>query len=94
MTQDHSNAGEDPAGEDSPAGEDRAQQEGAAEGNTFGGSPTFPNPSTARPTGDTTGFNGSYTETEHHTQHEYDAEHQQKPSDGDAAGPDQEDRRP
>ncbi|WP_309071693.1 hypothetical protein [Arthrobacter sp.] len=88
MTQDRSNAGT------SHAGEGSAQEEGAPEGNPSGGSPTFPNPSTARPTGDTTGFNGSYTETEHHTQHEYDAEHQQNPSDDAAAeGSDQEDHR-
>lgn len=86
MTQDNSNAGQ------SPEDEGNAQQ-GGTEGNPFGGSPTFPNPSTTRPTGSTTGFNGSYTETEHHTQHEYDAENQQNPSDGDAAGSDQEDRR-
>lgn len=60
----------------SRAGEGNGQERGVEEGNPFGGSPTFPNPSSARPTGDTTGFNGSYEETEHHTQHEYDAEHQ------------------
>jgi hypothetical protein len=68
----------------SSAGEDNGQEEGTQEGNTSGGSPTFPDPSSVRPTGDTTGFNGSYTETEHHTQHEYDAENQQKNSDGEA----------
>ncbi|GAB3550179.1 hypothetical protein GCM10027404_16940 [Arthrobacter tumbae] len=71
----------------SSAGKAKGQESGAQEGNPFGGSPTFPDPSTTRPTGDTTGFNGSYEETEHHTQHEYDAEHQQKNS-GDGAGSD------
>lgn len=70
MTQDKSGAGRD-------HGQHEAHKttEGQ-EGNPFGGSPTFPDPASARPTGDTTGFNGSYTETEHHTQHEYDAENQ------------------
>lgn len=58
-------------------GEGNAQEEG----NPSGGSPTFPNPPAARPTGDATGFNGSYTETEHHTQHEYDAENQHQNAD-------------
>ena len=67
----------------SSAGRGSGPEEGTGEGNPLSGSPTFPNPSTARPTGDTTGFNGSYTETEHHTQHEYDAENQQ--SEGDSS---------
>ncbi|KRF08572.1 hypothetical protein ASH00_02365 [Arthrobacter sp. Soil782] len=62
----------------SSAGEAREQENGGQEGNPFGGSPTFPDPSNTRPTGSTTGFNGAYGETEHHTQNEYDAEHQQK----------------
>lgn len=73
----------------SSAGEGIGQESGAQEGNPSGGSPTFPNPSSARPTGDTTGFNGSYEETEHHTQREYDAEHQQNGS-GEASGSDSE----
>lgn len=55
--------------QDTPKPADAAAQEG----NDFGGSPTFPNPPSARPTGDATGFNGFYEETEHHSQHEYDA---------------------
>ena len=72
----------------SSAGEADAQENGAEEGNPFGGSPTFPNPSSARSTGDTTGFNGSYEETEHHTQHEYDAEHQHPDAGTDSNGTD------
>lgn len=58
--------------------QDKAGESAAAkqEGNDLGGSPTFPNPESDRPTGDATGFNGSYGETSHHTQHEYDAENQ------------------
>ena len=74
------------------AGKGHGEENGAPEGNPSGGSPTFPNPSSARATGDTTGFNGSYTETEHHTQHEYDAEHQHKASGGDDAASDEEDQ--
>lgn len=58
------------------APEGRGETKDPSEGNPFGGSPTFPDPSGVRPTGNATGFNGTYTETEHHTQHEYDAEHQ------------------
>lgn len=53
--------------------EPKPADQAAQEGNDLGGSPTFPNPPSGRPTGDTAGFNGSYTETEHHAQHEYDA---------------------
>jgi hypothetical protein len=60
----------------SSAPEGRGETKDPREGNPSGGSPTFPDPSGARPTGNATGFNGTYTETEHHTQHEYDAEHQ------------------
>ena len=68
----------------SSADEAREQENGGQEGNPFGGSPTFPDPSNTRPTGSTTGFNGAYGETEHHTQHEYDAEHQQESSEADS----------
>ena len=79
---------QDKAGTGSDHGHEKAQQGTAGqEGNPFGGSPTFPDPSSVRPTGDTTGFNGSYTETEHHTQHEYDAGNQQSDP-GPEAGPD------
>ncbi|GAB3534131.1 hypothetical protein GCM10027403_09340 [Arthrobacter tecti] len=57
--------------------------EAAQEGNDLGGSPTFPNPPSAQPTGDPAGFNGSFGETEHHTQHEYDAGNQGPKEDGD-----------
>lgn len=75
----------------SSAGEANGQESGTQEGNPFGGSPTFPNAPSARPTGDTTGFNGSYEETEHHTQHEYDAEHQHPETAKDSDKGDQKD---
>lgn len=71
MTKDQDESGINQTGQ-----EGERQDTPREQGNPFGGSPTFPDPEATRPTGDSTGFNGSYTETTHHTQHEYDAENQ------------------
>lgn len=82
MTKDQDESSINPANAQEVSAQEASGQEGerrdnlGQQGNPFGGSPTFPDPAGTRPTGDATGFNGSYTETEHHTQREYDAENQ------------------